>query len=290
MITLTVLLLVRDPADVPKVRELLGAQMPVLSWWAVTAVLTRASTTLTMLAIFVVGISLYMQGLTSVGEIVTFTSFAGLLVTRLEQAVAFAHRLYLDVPRLREFFNVLDAVPAVHDRPDAIDAGREAVRVLDAIKGYKSDDMFTAIPKGLIPAQPYTSFLVPDAAVKDKPLKGVRIAACLHVTTETANLARTLQAGGAEVFLCGSNPLSTQDDVAAVAVVDDLAAFFHHTLASRKMMEKIASSTITQKIASTTDRVVSCPTLSALPRTCSPSKQPIAAIIRPNTGALIMPV
>jgi adenosylhomocysteinase len=46
----------------------------------------------------------------------------------------------------------------------------------------------------------------------------MRIAACLHVTTETANLARTLQAGGAEVFLCGSNPLSTQDDVAAALV------------------------------------------------------------------------
>ncbi len=53
---------------------------------------------------------------------------------------------------------------------------------------------------------------------KQKPLKGVRIAACLHVTTETANLARTLAAGGAEVYLCGSNPLSTQDDVAAALV------------------------------------------------------------------------
>jgi adenosylhomocysteinase len=53
---------------------------------------------------------------------------------------------------------------------------------------------------------------------KERPLKGIRIAACLHVTTETANLARTLQAGGAEVFLCGSNPLSTQDDVAASLV------------------------------------------------------------------------
>ncbi len=53
---------------------------------------------------------------------------------------------------------------------------------------------------------------------KERPLKGVRIAACLHVTTETANLARTLQAGGAEVFVCGSNPLSTQDDVAAALV------------------------------------------------------------------------
>jgi adenosylhomocysteinase len=53
---------------------------------------------------------------------------------------------------------------------------------------------------------------------KERPLRGVRIAACLHVTTETANLARTLKAGGAEVFLCGSNPLSTQDDVAAALV------------------------------------------------------------------------
>jgi len=53
---------------------------------------------------------------------------------------------------------------------------------------------------------------------KEKPLQGQRIAACLHVTAETANLARTLQAGGAEVFLCASNPLSTQDDVAAALV------------------------------------------------------------------------
>ena len=50
---------------------------------------------------------------------------------------------------------------------------------------------------------------------KEKPLKGLRLAACLHVTTETANLAETLKAGGAEVYLCASNPLSTQDDVAA---------------------------------------------------------------------------
>ena len=53
---------------------------------------------------------------------------------------------------------------------------------------------------------------------KERPLKGVRIAACLHVTTETANLARTLKAAGAEVYVCGSNPLSTQDDVAAALV------------------------------------------------------------------------
>ena len=50
---------------------------------------------------------------------------------------------------------------------------------------------------------------------KEQPLKKLRIGACLHVTTETANLMRTLKAGGAQVFVCGSNPLSTQDDVAA---------------------------------------------------------------------------
>ena len=54
----------------------------------------------------------------------------------------------------------------------------------------------------------------------EQPLSGYRVAACLHVTTETANLARTLKAGGADVVLCASNPLSTQDDVAA-ALVDE---------------------------------------------------------------------
>ncbi len=54
-----------------------------------------------------------------------------------------------------------------------------------------------------------------DRFEAEKPLKGVRIGACLHVTTETANLMLALQAGGAEIALCASNPLSTQDDVAA---------------------------------------------------------------------------
>src|SRR5918992_2110217 len=59
-----------------------------------------------------------------------------------------------------------------------------------------------------------------DRFEKDRPLDGVRIAACLHVTTETANLMRTLAAGGADVALCASNPLSTQDDAAASLVRD----------------------------------------------------------------------
>src|SRR5213076_140661 len=55
---------------------------------------------------------------------------------------------------------------------------------------------------------------------KEKPLRGMRFSACLHVTAETANLVQTLKAGGANVVLCASNPLSTQDDVAA-SLVDE---------------------------------------------------------------------
>jgi len=62
--------------------------------------------------------------------------------------------------------------------------------------------------------------LIKERFNKEKPLKGIKMSACLHVTAETANLARTLKAGGADVLLCASNPLSTQDDVAAALVKD----------------------------------------------------------------------
>ena len=62
--------------------------------------------------------------------------------------------------------------------------------------------------------------LIRNRFTEEQPLKGIKIAACLHVTSETANLARTLKAGGATVHLCASNPLSTQDEVAASLVKD----------------------------------------------------------------------
>jgi len=63
--------------------------------------------------------------------------------------------------------------------------------------------------------------LIRERFEKEKPLKGVKLSGCLHITTETANLATTLVAGGATLVLCASNPLSTQDDVAASLVVND---------------------------------------------------------------------
>jgi glucan exporter ATP-binding protein len=106
------------------VNSLLRAQMPVLSWWAVAAVLTRSATTLTLLAILLVGTYLKLVGLASVGAIVSFMAIASLLISRLEQVVGFANRLFMDAPRLAEFFAVFDTAPAVRDRPDAVDPGR----------------------------------------------------------------------------------------------------------------------------------------------------------------------
>src|SRR5260370_131372 len=149
---------VRIDAEVQGLRfvanKLLAVQMPVLSWWALVTVITRASTTITVLAIFTVGIVLHEQGLTTVGEIVMFVSFATMLIQKLEQVVSFINSLFMEAPRLQEFFNVLDAVPAVHDRPDAIDTGRLSGLVefhdvsfsYDGKRPAVEDLSFTALP------------------------------------------------------------------------------------------------------------------------------------------------
>jgi ATP-binding cassette, subfamily B, beta-glucan exporter len=149
---------VRIDAEVQGLRyvsdKLLAVQMPVLSWWALVTVITRASTTITVLAIFTIGIALHQQGLTSVGEIVMFVSFATMLIQKLEQVVSFINNVFMEAPRLTEFFNVLDAVPAVRDRPDAIEIGRLSglVEFSDVSFSYDGkrpaveDLSFTALP------------------------------------------------------------------------------------------------------------------------------------------------
>src|SRR6185437_3436006 len=135
-------------------RQLLAVQMPVLSWWALVTVITRASTTITVLAIFTLGIALHSQNLTSVGEIVTFVAFATMLIQKLEQVVSFINNVFMEAPRLVEFFNVLDAVPAVRDRPEAMDVGRLSGLVdfhdvsfsYDGKRPAVEDLSFTALP------------------------------------------------------------------------------------------------------------------------------------------------
>jgi len=127
------------------VTALLNAQMPVLSWWAVANVLTRAGTTLTMLVILLVGTYLKLVGLATVGQIVSFMSIAALLITRLEQAVSFANRLFLDAPRLADFFAVLDTVPSVRDRPGAVEPSRMVGHVEFEDVSFSYDDKRPAV-------------------------------------------------------------------------------------------------------------------------------------------------
>ncbi|HET9687071.1 MAG TPA: glucan ABC transporter ATP-binding protein/ permease [Pseudolabrys sp.] len=106
------------------VERLLSAQMPVLSWWALANVLTRTATTLTVLSIIIVGTLLTMNGQATVGEMVTFMNFAGLIIARLEHSVSFLNTVVSEAPSLRDFFQVWDTVPSIRDEPNAIDPGR----------------------------------------------------------------------------------------------------------------------------------------------------------------------
>ncbi|MBV8427400.1 MAG: glucan ABC transporter ATP-binding protein/ permease, partial [Hyphomicrobiales bacterium] len=106
------------------IERLMAVQNPVLSWWALAAIGTRASATLIILSILGAGVSLFMQGLTTVGEIVTFVNLASLLVFRLEQVVSFLNYIFLEAPRLAEFFEVLDTAPTLRDAPTTVTIGR----------------------------------------------------------------------------------------------------------------------------------------------------------------------
>jgi ATP-binding cassette subfamily B protein len=106
------------------IQDLLHAQNPVLSWWAIASVASRASATITVTAIFLVGTALHLNGLATIGEVVMFMSMATMLISRLEQAVNFINQLFMQAPKMREFFEILDTAPAVHDRPHAKDVER----------------------------------------------------------------------------------------------------------------------------------------------------------------------
>lgn len=149
---------VRIEAEVQDLRlvsgKLLSVQMPVLTWWALVTVMTRASTTITILAIFVVGIFLHAQKLATIGDLVMFVSFATLLIGKLEQVVGFINSIFMEAPRLQQFYEVLDATPAVRDKPDAIDPGRltglvefdDVAFSYDGKRPAVEDVSFTALP------------------------------------------------------------------------------------------------------------------------------------------------
>ena len=110
--------------------ELLTAQYPVLTWWGLLTVLTRTAATIAFVAIYAVGALLVERGQTSVGEIVTFVTFATLMIGKLDLLSGFAVRIFQYAPTLRTYFDLIDAADGVHENPDA--------RPLQNVKGNVS--------------------------------------------------------------------------------------------------------------------------------------------------------
>jgi glucan exporter ATP-binding protein len=100
-------------------REVIRHQFPVLNWWALVNVLTRASSTLAVISIVVIGTLLHLRGQAEVGQIVSFMGFATLLIGRLESAVSFVASLFFRMPSVEEFFAVMDAKGSVPEKPGA---------------------------------------------------------------------------------------------------------------------------------------------------------------------------
>ena len=100
-------------------QQVIRNQFPVLNWWALVNVMTRASSTLAVITLVIVGTWLHGRGMASVGEIVSFMGIAMLLIGRLETAASFVSSLFFKLPALEEFFAVLDAESSVPEKPDA---------------------------------------------------------------------------------------------------------------------------------------------------------------------------
>lgn len=100
-------------------RRLLAAQYPVLTWWALLTILTRAAATVIMVVIFAVGAVLARRGEISVGEIVSFVGFANLLIGRLDQLTGFMGRFFAQAPTVEAFFSLLATPGDVREAPDA---------------------------------------------------------------------------------------------------------------------------------------------------------------------------
>jgi ATP-binding cassette, subfamily B, beta-glucan exporter len=119
---------VRIAAEIRKLRgamdQVLTTQFPVLNWWALLAVLSGATSTGALIAIFALGTWLHVQGQVTVGEIVTFMGLTTQLIGHSEHAVAFINRLFFQAPRLAEYFEILDTRSAVVEARTAVSLGQ----------------------------------------------------------------------------------------------------------------------------------------------------------------------
>ncbi|MFS8035909.1 glucan ABC transporter ATP-binding protein/ permease [Xanthobacter sp. AM11] len=140
------------------VNRVLAVQIPVLSWWAMVSMATKAATTLTILAILLIGTWLHVQGLAAIGDIVTYVAFATMLIGRLDHTVSFFNRLLLSAPRLAQFFDVLDTVGAVREKPGARKLGAVTGDVVFDDVSFSYDGKRTAVGDVSFHAAPGRTF------------------------------------------------------------------------------------------------------------------------------------
>ena len=101
------------------INQVIETQFPVLNWWALVNVSTRAASTIAVISLVIIGTFLHLDGEAGVGEIVSFMGFATLLIGRMESAVSFASSLFFRLPSLEDFMGVLEAKSSVPEKPDA---------------------------------------------------------------------------------------------------------------------------------------------------------------------------
>jgi glucan exporter ATP-binding protein len=124
-------------------QDLLAAQYPVLSWWAAVMVLTRAASTITMVAIFALGALLVQRGELTVGQVVSFVAFANLLITKLDALSHFFLGLFQQKPAIDAYFELVDTTSPVLDRPGAL--------ALNGTRGHvRYEDLAFRFPDGTI--------------------------------------------------------------------------------------------------------------------------------------------
>jgi ATP-binding cassette, subfamily B, beta-glucan exporter len=124
------------------IHQLLTAQIPVLSWWALASVATRTAATLTVTLILLYGTYLHIQG------------FATMLIGKLEEAVGFVNSLLMQAPKMREFFDIADTLPAVRDRENAVEAPRFKGKISFENVSYSYDGKKAAVQDVFITVEP----------------------------------------------------------------------------------------------------------------------------------------
>ena len=154
------------------IRRTLEAQYPVLNWWALLSVLTRAASTVTVIMIFVLGTWLFTQDMATAGEIVSFMGFATMLIGRMDQASGFVSRVFFQMPALADFFRILDQQSTVVDRPNGVDIGRAKGNVDFEDVSFSYDGLRPALAHFTlnVPAGTAVAFVGPTGAGKSTAL------------------------------------------------------------------------------------------------------------------------